>query len=186
MSSSRLEAFSDGVLAIIITIMVLEIEPPEHYTLESLHGVLPQFLSYLVSFIYVGSYWNHHHHLFQCVAEVKGWVLWSNLHFLFWLSLVPVSTAWLGQSHEAFIPVLFYGLVLAMSAISFMLLHLSIAEVSGGSTTLIGFAPRKAIVSLLIYLFAMIISYSNTYVACAMYALVLFLWFSPVKYSRED
>ena len=128
MRTSRLEAFSDGVLAIIITIMVLEIRVPEDPTLEALAGIVPQLLSYLLSFAYVGIYWNNHHHMFQVVDRVRGGVLLANLHLLFWLSLLPVATAWADENHFERTPVVVYGLVLLLSAVSYTVLQESICR----------------------------------------------------------
>ncbi|CAH1559403.1 TMEM175 family protein [Vibrio rotiferianus] len=186
MKASRLEAFSDGVLAIIITIMVLEIRPPEEYTIDSLTLLIPKVLSYLVSFLYVGSYWNHHHHLFSKVKKIDNFTLWSNLHFLFWLSLVPVSTAWLGDSHEAFIPVLFYGIVLLMSAISLSLVHYSLSKVDKGSQPILHSIGKKGSISICIYLIAILISSINTYAACILYALVPIIWIVQLDFRVQS
>src|SRR5438046_7124997 len=121
MQKNRLEAFSDGVLAIIITIMVLELKVPHATGLADLEPLLPVFLSYLLSFLYVGIYWNNHHHLFQAARRVNGATLWANLHLLFWLSLIPFVTSWVGESHFAAMPAAAYGTVLLLSAIAFMI-----------------------------------------------------------------
>src|SRR5215471_15552342 len=123
MKTSRLEAFSDGVLAIIITIMVLEMKVPHTVDLAALKPVLPVLLSYVLSFIYIGIYWNNHHHLFQATEQVSGGILWANLHLLFWLSLFPFTTGWMGENHLAAIPTAIYGFVLLMAAVAFTILE---------------------------------------------------------------
>src|SRR5262249_15179807 len=126
MKTTRLEAFSDGVLAIIITIMVLELQVPHAPELAALKPVLPVLLSYVLSFIYIGIYWNNHHHLFQITERVSGGILWANLHLLFWLSLFPFTTAWMGENHLAVIPTAIYGVVLLMAAVAFTILERTI------------------------------------------------------------
>ena len=126
MQKNRLEAFSDGVLAIIITIMVLELKVPHGVELAALTPLLPVFLSYLLSFVYLGIYWNNHHHLFHCTKNVNGGILWANLHLLFWLSLVPFTSGWLGENHVASAPTAAYGFVLLMAAISYYVLQRAI------------------------------------------------------------
>src|ERR1043165_348195 len=137
MHTGRLEAFSDGVLAIIITIMVLELRAPQHADqFSNLRPLLPVFLTYLMSFVYVGIYWNNHHHMFQVTQKVTGAVLWANLHLLFWLSLVPFVTAWLGENSFAPTPTALYGVVLLMAALAYTLLQLTILHVPGGNPLL--------------------------------------------------
>src|SRR5213594_3689099 len=131
MKTSRLEAFSDGVLAIIITIMVLELKVPHAVELAALKPLLPVLLSYVLSFIYIGIYWNNHHHLFQATEQVSGEILWANLHLLFWLSLFPFTTAWIGENHVAAIPTAIYGFVLLMAAIAFIVLERTIIAKQG-------------------------------------------------------
>ena len=126
MTSDRLQAFSDGVLAIIITIMVLELQPPEEPTFDSLLTILPVFISYLMSFLYLSIYWNRHHQLFKIASDINGKILWANLNLLFWLSLIPFVTSWIGENHIADIPVILYGLVLLLSEISFLILKINI------------------------------------------------------------
>jgi uncharacterized membrane protein len=133
MRTSRLEAFSDGVLAIIITIMVLELKVPAEPTIESLGGSATGFLTYLLSFVYVGIYWSNHHHMFQVVERVNGTVLWGNLHLLFWLSLFPVTTAWVDETTFARTPVIIYGINLLLAAVAYYVLQLAIFRVEGGS-----------------------------------------------------
>src|SRR5574339_302035 len=123
MTTSRMEAFSDGVIAIIITIMVLELRPPHEVTLASLRPLTPVFLSYLLSFVFLGIYWNNHHHLLHAIKQVNGRVLWANLHLLFWLSLIPFTTAWMGENHAAPIPTAVYGIDLLLAAIAYYVLQ---------------------------------------------------------------
>src|SRR6266699_2483859 len=137
MEKNRLEAFSDGVIAIIITIMVLELKAPEHAAdLAALKSLLPVFLSYVLSFIYVGIYWNNHHHLFQSTKQVSAGILWANLHLLFWLSLLPFATAWMGENHVTPIPTAVYGMVLLMAALAFYVLQLAIIANQGQGSVL--------------------------------------------------
>ncbi len=183
MKTSRLEAFSDGVMAIIITIMVLELEGPEDITLNSLYTVLPTFLSYLLSFIYVGIYWNNHHHLFQVTEKVNGKILWANLHLLFWLSLIPFSTSWVDEHFGSTIPVAFYGFVLFMSAIAYYILQTVIIRFHDSNFILrktIG-KDRKSQISLLLYLIGLGIAFWNTQMAIACYIIAAVLWIIPDK-----
>ena len=140
MKSTRLEAFSDGVIAIIITIMVLELKVPHGETMDALVPLIPNFLSYVLSFIYVGIYWNNHHHMLQTCEEVTGRILWANLHLLFWLSLFPVTTAWIGENHLAAVPSALYGLVLLMAAIAYWILQQVMMAAQGPDSLL-----RKAV-----------------------------------------
>ena len=154
MNNSRLEAFSDGVIAIIITIMVLELKVPHGDTLSALAPLVPNFLSYVLSFIYVGIYWNNHHHMLHTCESVTGRILWANLHLLFWLSLFPITTAWIGENHAAAAPAALYGLVLLMAAIAYWLLQQMIIAAQGPDSLLkkaVG-ADWKGKVSPLIYL----------------------------------
>lgn len=136
MNKNRLEAFSDGVLAIIITIMVLELKTPEETNLRALLKLLPIFISYILSFIYVGIYWNNHHHMMHTVKKVTGVILWANLHLLFWLSLIPFTTAWIGEHHFAPLPMLLYGFVLLMSGIAYVILQNQIIKTQGDDSIL--------------------------------------------------
>ena len=136
MNKSRLEAFSDGVLAIIITIMVLEIKAPEDDSFESLQHLIPVFLSYVLSFVYVGIYWNNHHHMLQVVKRINGSILWSNLFLLFWLSLIPFATSWIGEHHFSAVPMSIYGLVLLMCAIAYNILQNKIIKLEGKDSIL--------------------------------------------------
>ncbi|PCJ98016.1 MAG: hypothetical protein COA50_03545 [Flavobacteriaceae bacterium] len=181
MKTNRLEAFSDGVLAIIITIMVLELKVPEETDFHSLVPKLPVFLSYLISFIYIGIYWNNHHHLFQITEKVNGKILWANLHLLFWLSLIPFTTSWIGENHQAAAPVTLYGIVLLMSGIAYFILQRAILKSHGKNFALhqvIG-KDLKGKLSVLIYLVGIGISFYSSWAAIACYILVAIIWFIP-------
>lgn len=181
MKKSRLEAFSDGVLAIIITIMVLELKPPETTSLEGLSSIAPIFISYLVSFIYVGIYWNSHHHLFQITEVVNGKILWANLHLLFWLSLIPFTTSWIGENHIEAVPVALYGFVFLMSGISFLLLKRQILknhEESASIHQMIG-SHKKEYISLGIYVVGICFAFINTSIAIISFMGVASVWFLP-------
>lgn len=181
MTTSRMEAFSDGVFAVIITIMVLEMKPPRGTSLASLQPVLPVFLSYVLSFVYVGIYWNNHHHLLQAAKHVAGGILWANLHLLFWLSLTPFVTAWMGENHFAPWPVALYGLVLLFAGIAYFILTKALVAHHGKDSTLarsIG-RDRKAKLSLVVYAAAIPLSFSEPWIACACYVMVAIIWFLP-------
>ena len=181
MKTSRLEAFSDGVLAIIITIMVLELKVPHAVELSALKPLLPVLLSYLLSFIYLGIYWNNHHHLFQATEEVSGGILWANLHLLFWLSLFPFTTAWMGENHLATIPTAVYGFVLLMAAIAYLVLQRTIIAKEGRKSLLaqaIG-KDRKGKISPLLYLAATPLAFVNSWIAGGLYVCVALLWLIP-------
>src|SRR6185312_16322028 len=160
MKTTRLEAFSDGVLAIIITIMVLELKVPHAVELAALKPVLPVLLSYVLSFIYVGIYWNNHHHLFQAAEQVSGGILWANLHLLFWLSLFPFTTAWMGENHLAAVPTATYGFVLLMAAIAYYVLERAVIAKQGRESFLAQTLGKdwKGILSLALYLSAIALS----------------------------
>ncbi|WP_413998278.1 TMEM175 family protein [Flavobacterium sp. W1B] len=181
MNKNRLEAFSDGVLAIIITIMILEIKVPKGSGFMDLYPLYPKFISYVLSFIYVGIYWNNHHHLLQSLTKVNGRILWANLHLLFWLSLIPVSTGWLGEHHFAKAPVTLYGIILFMSAIGFKILQ-SVIISSEGKKSLLATAvgkDSKGRVSQLLYLAAIFISFFNEWIAISIYFIVAIIWLIP-------
>ena len=182
MSKGRLEAFSDGVLAIVITIMVLEMKAPHQAAeLADLRPVAPLFLSYLLSFVYVGIYWNNHHHMFQVVDRISGGILWANLHLLFWLSLIPFVTAWLGQNRFAPTPVALYGVVLLMAAVAYYALERTILRAPGGNPVLASAIGRdlKGKLSLVCYAAAIGLSFVNRWIACAIYVLVALVWLVP-------
>jgi uncharacterized membrane protein len=181
MKKSRLEAFSDGVLAIIITIMVLELKAPEETNLEGLISIAPIFISYIVSFVYVAIYWNSHHHLFQITETVNGKILWANLHLLFWLSLIPFTTSWIGENHIESVPVALYGFVFLMSAISFLILKTLILknhEKTDPIHQMIG-SHKKEYASLAIYIVGIGFAYINTYIAIICFMGVASVWFLP-------
>ena len=181
MKTTRLEAFSDGVLAIIITIMVLELKVPHAVELAALKPVLPVLLSYVLSFIYLGIYWNNHHHLFQATEEVSGGILWANLHLLFWLSLFPFTTAWMGENHLAAIPTAVYGFVLLMAAIAYYVLQRTIIA-KGGHDSLLAQAigkDRKGKLSPLLYVAAIPLAFVSSWIAAGLYVFVALLWLIP-------
>src|SRR6185312_12380711 len=181
LKSSRIEAFSDGVIAIIITIMVLELKVPHGETLAALEPVIPVFLSYVLSFVYVGIYWNNHHHLLNTCEIVTGPILWANLHLLFWLSLFPVTTAWMGENHFSAAPTALYGAVLLMAAVAYWLLqHLII--VSQGTHSMLKSAigsDWKGKLSPILYLIGMAAAIRAPRIAQSVYLLVAMLWFVP-------
>jgi uncharacterized membrane protein len=187
MEKGRLEAFTDGVIAVIITIMVLELKAPHEATWAALIGHWPIFLSYVLSFIYVGIYWNNHHHLLHAVEHVNGKVMWANLFFLFWLSLFPFATNWLNEAHPlaASIPTAFYGFVLLMTALSWIPLSRTLIECNGGSDSDLAKATGgnwgnwKSTVSPIIYLAAIVLAFFAPIVSCVLYAVVAAIWFIP-------
>ncbi len=183
MTTNRLEAFSDGVLAIIITIMVLELRAPEEPSLRALIPTVPTFISYVVSFIYLGIYWNNHHHLFQITEKVNGKILWANLHLLFWLSLVPFTTSWVGENHLASVPVAMYGFVLLMSAIAYFILQNAILKHHGDDFPLKNAIGKdlKGKASAVIYIAALALAFVNSWLAVGCYVIVAIIWFVPDK-----
>jgi uncharacterized membrane protein len=181
MNKNRLEAFSDGVIAIIITIMVLEMKVPHGATLSDLYLVLPVFLSYVLSYVNVGIYWNNHHHMCHAVRHVTGGVLWANLLLLFWLSLMPFTTGWMGENHFAPLPTALYGLVLLLAANSYIVLQRTIIRADGPESPLaraIG-ADRKGLCSRLAYFIAIPLAFVRPWIADALYVLVAMVWFIP-------
>ena len=176
-----MEAFSDGVLAIIITIMVLELGVPHAPELPALLPVLPVFLSYVMSFVYLGIYWNNHHHLLQAIKRVNGRVLWANLHLLFWLSLVPFATAWMGENHFAAWPVALYGGVLLLAAVAYLILAHMLVALHGPESVLAAALGRdwKGKLSVMIYLVAIPLALWQAWLACAFYVLVAVIWLIP-------
>jgi uncharacterized membrane protein len=181
MGKTRLEAFSDGVLAIIITIMVLELKVPHGTDLKALGPLLPVFLSYVLSFIYVGIYWNNHHHLLHTVTRVSGGILWANLHLLFWLSLIPFVTGWMGENHFDSLPTALYGCVMLMAAISYTILQLTIIKTHGRESSLasaVG-SDLKGKLSLLLYVIGIPLSFVNNWIGIGLYAVVALIWFIP-------
>jgi len=183
MKKGRLEAFSDGVLAIIITIMVLEIKVPHGSNLGVLKSLIPVFLSYVLSFIYIGIYWNNHHHLFQAVKQVSGSILWANLHLLFWLSLIPFVTGWMGENHFSETPMALYGVVLLMAAMaSTILKKLVLSE--HGTDSLLSKALEKGVkekLSLFLYVLAIPLAFVNPWISAAIFIIVALIWIVPDK-----
>jgi uncharacterized membrane protein len=181
MGKGRLEAFSDGVIAIIITIMVLEMKVPHGAELAALQPLLPVLLSYVLSFVYVGIYWNNHHHLLHAAHKVDGRVMWANLHLLFWLSLFPFATGWMGENHFEAVPVALYGVVALMAAIAYSILVRALIATHGLDSKLaeaIG-SDLKGYLSLAIYVVGIAVSFVESYAGVALYALVAAIWFIP-------
>ena len=181
MEKNRLEAFSDGVIAIIITIMVLELRPPAGVELDRLKDLLPVFLSYVLSFIYVGIYWNNHHHLFQSTKKVTGGILWANLHLLFWLSLFPFATAWVGKNYLAPTPTAVYGGVLLMAAVAYYVLQRAIIIQQGAGSLLAAAVgnDRKGKLSPVFYLAAIPLAFVSPWISDSLYVFVAFMWLVP-------
>lgn len=181
MTKGRLEAFSDAVIAIIMTIMVLEIKVPHGTTLESLKPLLPVFLSYVLSFINIGIYWNNHHHTLHAAKQVNGNVLWTNMHLLFWLSLFPFATGWMGENHFATWTVALYGVIALMAGIAYYFFTHSLAALHGKDSVLaraLG-KDRKGILSVISYAAGIGLSFVNSWVGLAMYVSVAIMWFVP-------
>ena len=181
LGTGRLEAFSDGVLAIIITIMVLELRVPEGAALSDLRPLLPVFLSYVLSFIYLGIYWNNHHHMLHVTHKVTGAILWANLYLLFWLSLIPFSTAWMGENHFAAIPTALYGGVLLMNGLAFLILQWSIIRSEGRDSLLAQAvaADWKGKASSAVYAVAVLLTLWSHWLSLCLYVLVAFVWLVP-------
>jgi uncharacterized membrane protein len=181
MGKSRLEAFSDGVMAIIITIMVLELKVPHGADFAALRPLIPVFLSYVLSFVFLGIYWNNHHHLLQAARQVNGRILWANVHLLFWLSLIPFVTAWMGENHFAATPVALYGVVMLFSAIAYTILSVSLIAHHGKDSPLAIAMGRdyKGKISLMLYTLAIPLAFVNSWLACGMYATVSIMWLIP-------
>ena len=181
MHKNRLEAFSDGVIAIIITIMVLELKVPHGDHLSDLLHLGPKFLSYLMSFIYVGIYWNNHHHLFQAATRVNGKILWANVHFLLWLSLAPFASAWMGESAFSSTPVALYGVVLLMAGFSYFILSKTLINEHGKESTIakaVG-STSKEMLSVALYAASIPLAYYSAFASCAIYAGVAIMWLIP-------
>jgi uncharacterized membrane protein len=181
LNKGRVEAFSDGVLAIILTIMVLELRVPAGDTLAALQPLIPKLLSYVLSFIFIGIYWNNHHHLWQAVKKVNGSILWANLHLLFWLSLIPFVTGWMGEHHFATVPVALYGGVLWLSAMAYYIMVLRLLAYHGEDSLLVAAIGdgRKERFSLLLYTVAIPLAIVQAWVALALYVTVAILWLIP-------
>lgn len=181
MGKGRLEAFSDGVIAIIITIMVLEMKVPHGEGWFSLKPIIPVFLSYLLSFIYIGIYWNNHHHMFHAVRHVNGAILWANLHLLFWLSLVPFVTEWMGVNHFSNLPIAIYGVILLMAAVAYYILSRNLIYHDGNDSKLgqaVG-SDLKGKISLVFYATAIALSFLNRWISLGLYVLVAIMWVIP-------
>ncbi|HTE31130.1 MAG TPA: TMEM175 family protein [Chryseolinea sp.] len=178
---TRVEAFSDGVIAIIITIMVLELKVPHSTDLEDIKPLLPVFLSYVLSFIYVGIYWNNHHHMLHVVRSINGRALWANLHLLFWLSLIPFVSGWMGENHFAKWPVIFYGVVLIMNAIAYTILARVLIKHHGRDSVLakaMG-SDQKGKISLAVYAIAICGAFFDSGIALLLYSVVAMMWLIP-------
>ncbi len=181
MGRDRLTAFSDGVIAIIITIMVLELKVPHGADWSALGSLLPVFLSYVLSFMYVAIYWNNHHHLLHTVTRVNGLILWANMHLLFWLSLTPFATGWMGENDFAPLPTAVYGVALLMPAIAYYLLQKAITRTHGVASTLakaLG-SDIKGKISLLFYIAAILLALASPWISLALYTLVALIWLIP-------
>ncbi len=181
MTKQRLEAFSDGVIAILITIMVLELHAPEGSDLASLRPLLPAFLSYVLSFIYLGIYWNNHHHMLHVTRHVSGGMLWANLHLLFWLSLVPVMTRWVGEQHTAALPTALYGINFFLAAIAYTILQSTIIAGDGNDSVLARAvaSDRKGKISLVLYLAGAGLAFVRPWIAHLLYVIVALIWLVP-------
>jgi|SRR6185437_11821040 len=181
MNKGRLEAFSDGVIAIIITIMVLDLKIPHGHSFEDLRPQIPIALMYLLSFVYVGIYWNNHHHMLHAAGKVTGGILWANLHLLFWLSLVPVTTAWMGENHTATAPSVLYGGVLLMAGVAYVILQQLIIVAQGSHSVLKEAVGRdwKGKASAVLYSISIICAFQSPWISQAIYVLVALMWLIP-------
>ena len=191
MGTQRLEAFSDGVIAILITIMVLELRVPHEPTVAALSTLLPVVLSYALSFVNVGIYWNNHHHMLHVTPRVNGGILWANLHLLFWLSLVPFTTAWMGENHFAAAPTALYGVVLLMAAIAYYVLQRTILRSQTADSVLARAVGNdlKGKLSPLFYLAAIPMAFVNTWISDALYVAVALMWLIPdrrIEHAMDD
>jgi uncharacterized membrane protein len=181
MTTTRLEAFSDGVIAILITIMVLELRPPHDSTLAALRPLWPVFSSYVLSFVYLGIYWSNHHHLLHAAEHVNGRILWANLHLLFWLSLIPFGTAWMGENHFSGWSVGLYGIVLLLAAIAYFILVRALLSLHGSKSllaTALG-SDFKGKISIVFYIVGIGLSFVSGWLACAIYVAVAIIWLVP-------
>jgi uncharacterized membrane protein len=181
MHTGRLEAFSDGVIAILITIMILELKVPDGHTFEALRPLAPTLLSYLLSFVFLGIYWNNHHHLFQITEHVTGSILWANLHLLFWLSLVPFATIWMGENHRESLPTAVYGLILNIAGLAYFVLSRAIVRAEGPDSAIalaLG-SDHKGIASLVLYSAAIALAFVNPWISQVLFVVVAVIWFVP-------
>lgn len=184
MGKGRLEAFSDGVIAIIITIMVLELRVPEGADWHTLKTITPVFLSYILSFVFIGIYWNNHHHLLQVVKHISGGIMWANLNLLFWLSLVPFATGWMGENHFSKFPVAIYAVLLNLCGVAFTILQIMIEKCHKNDVRLIAIMHRqkgKGIASLVLYSAAIPLAFLNTVISGILFITVAIIWFIPDK-----
>jgi len=183
MNKNRVEAFSDGVLAIIITIMIIEIKAPHENSFNALIPLIPVFLSYLLSFAYIGIYWNNHHHMFQTVKKVNGAVLWLNMLLLFWLSLIPFTTSWIGEQHFSTVPMCIYGFVLLMCAITYFILQNKLIQLHGKESLLQQAVKddKKGKLSLVCYTAAIPLAFVSTWISGILYIFVALIWIIPDK-----
>lgn len=181
MHKNRLEAFSDGVIAIIITIMVLELKVPHNDNIHAIVALLPVLSSYVLSFVYIAIYWNNHHHMLHAVNKINGRVLWANMHLLFWLSLIPFATSWMGETHFTLSPVVVYGIILFMNGIAYSILASVLIKQAGENSKLArAFGiDRKGKASVLLYLAAVGLAFINPKISLALYAFVALMWFIP-------
>ena len=181
MSKARLEAFSDGVIAILITIMVLELKVPHGADLGALRPILPVFLTYVLSFVFLGIYWNNHHHMFHAAHQINGKILWANLHLLFWLSLIPFATGWMGENHFAPLPTAVYGAVLLLAALAYVLLQHTIIVQQGPDSRLAAAVGRdvKGKLSAVLYAVAIPSAFVHQWIADAVYVAVALMWLVP-------
>ena len=187
MEKTRLKAFSDGVIAIIITIMVLELKVPHGPDMLSLKPLLPVFLSYVMSFLYVGIYWNNHHHILHASEQVNGSVMWANIHLLFWMSLFPFFSGWMGENHFATLPVVMYGVVSLMAGVAYYILARQLILLHGKKSTLTSALgrDRKGMISVGIYIAGIVLSFVHPWLGFAMYFVVAIMWFIPDKRIEE-
>ncbi len=188
MSKGRMEAFSDGVIAILITIMVLQLAVPHGPNLQDLLPLTPVFLSYVLSFVVLGIYWNNHHHLIQAVDQVDGRVLWANMHLLFWLSLIPFATGWMGENHLAPLPVALYGVVFLMASIAYFILARALVALHGRDSLLAAALGRdfKGKISLAVYAAAVLLAFLNSWISIALYITVAIIWLVPDRRIEKN
>jgi uncharacterized membrane protein len=187
MTTTRLEAFSDGVIAILITIMILELKIPHGDGAAALQTLAPSFVAYVLSFIILGIYWNNHHHLLHATQEINGPILWANLHLLFWLSLIPATTAWIGENHNSSVPAAVYGVVLVGAALAYTLLSACIVSLEGNERVAhaIG-SDRKGKLSLFLYVSAVCLAFLHPFLADAIYIAVAMIWLVPDRRIEQE
>jgi uncharacterized membrane protein len=188
MTTTRMEAFSDGVIAILITIMVLELHAPDAVTWEALRPIVPVFFAYVLSFVFLGIYWANHHHMLQLVDRVNGGILWANLHLLFWLSLIPFTTAWMGEHHQASRPTALYGIVLLFSGAAYTILQRALIREQGPQSRLARAIGRdaKALISVAIYAVAILCAFYHPGVSQLLYLAVVLMWLVPDRRIEKE